>query len=51
MSFEHYNVEVRDRVKCISGVEGRHFFIFFLKTEIGLRPLSEIILSHYGVGG
>ncbi len=24
MSFEHYNVEVRDRVKCISGVEGKH---------------------------
>lgn len=23
MSFEGYNVEVRDRVKCISGVEGR----------------------------
>ena len=23
MSFEHYNVEVRDRVKCISGVEGK----------------------------
>ena len=23
MSFEHYNVEVRDRVKCISGIEGR----------------------------
>lgn len=22
MSFAHYNVEVRDRVKCISGVEG-----------------------------
>ena len=22
MSFEHYNVEVRDRVKCISGIEG-----------------------------
>ena len=22
MSFEHYNVEVRDRVKCISGMEG-----------------------------
>ena len=24
MSFEHYNVEVRDRVKCISGMEGKH---------------------------
>ena len=23
MSFEHYNVEVRDRVKCISGIEGK----------------------------
>lgn len=23
MSFEGYNVEVRDRVKCISGVEGK----------------------------
>ena len=22
MSFEHYNVEFRDRVKCISGIEG-----------------------------
>ena len=22
MSFEHYNVEIRDRVKCISGMEG-----------------------------
>ena len=22
MSFRHYNVEVRERVKCISGVEG-----------------------------
>lgn len=26
MSFEGYNVEVRDRVKCISGVEGKSFF-------------------------
>lgn len=25
MSFEGYNVEVRDRVKCISGVEGKLF--------------------------
>jgi hypothetical protein len=23
MSFDHYNVEVRERVKCISGIEGR----------------------------
>ena len=22
MSFEHYNVEIRDRVKAISGIEG-----------------------------
>lgn len=26
MSFEGYNVEVRDRVKCISGVEGKRVF-------------------------
>ena len=24
MSFRHYNVEVRERVKCISGVEGKN---------------------------
>ena len=39
MSFEHYNVEVRDRVKCISGSEGEanllinfkiwHSFIYY----------------------
>jgi heparosan-N-sulfate-glucuronate 5-epimerase len=23
MSFDHYNVEVRERVKCISGIEGK----------------------------
>ena len=23
MSFEHYNVEIRDRVKVISGIEGQ----------------------------
>ena len=28
MSFEHYNVEVRDRVKCISGIEGMESFTF-----------------------
>lgn len=27
MSFEGYNVEVRDRVKCISGVEGKEILI------------------------
>jgi len=31
MSFEGYNVEVRDRVKCISGVEGKTFLLNLLK--------------------
>ena len=26
MSFEHYNVEIRDRVKCISAAEGRRLY-------------------------
>lgn len=35
MSFEGYNVEVRDRVKCISGVEGT--FLVFLAVSAALR--------------
>jgi len=31
-SFEHYNVEVRDRVKCISGVEGMYHSV---STSVG----------------
>jgi len=27
MSFEHYNVEIRDRVKCISAAEGLPLFL------------------------
>jgi len=34
MSFEHYNVEIRDRVKCISAIEGS------LST-----PLTAVLLS------
>lgn len=34
MSFEGYNVEVRDRVKCISGVEGKTFSGFFIAAPI-----------------
>jgi heparosan-N-sulfate-glucuronate 5-epimerase len=30
MSFEHYNVEIRDRVKCISGIEGQFHCLLFL---------------------
>lgn len=37
MSFEGYNVEVRDRVKCISGVEGS-----FLKSEVANPACGEL---------
>lgn len=33
MSFEGYNVEVRDRVKCISGVEGL-LFLFKIRQDL-----------------
>lgn len=48
MSFEGYNVEVRDRVKCISGVEGVP-----LSTQWGPQgyfyaiQISQYGLSHY----
>lgn len=34
MSFEGYNVEVRDRVKCISGVEGRWCMYFTIEMHL-----------------
>lgn len=37
MSFEGYNVEVRDRVKCISGVEGS-----FLKSGVANPAFGEL---------
>lgn len=30
MSFEAYNVENRDRVKCVSGVEGKHLYVVIM---------------------
>ena len=41
MSFEHYNVEVRDRVKCISAMEGLYVKIFmsFMITCFGIPYL------------
>ena len=40
MSFEHYNVEKRDRVKCISAIEGV-YFIHGLRAHFVLRNISE----------
>ncbi len=41
MSFDHYNVEVRDRVKCISGIEGTsracRFLGRSLQTVVSVR--------------
>ncbi|ELT98477.1 hypothetical protein CAPTEDRAFT_225290 [Capitella teleta] len=48
MSFEHYNVEFRDRVKCISGIEGVP-----LSTQWGPQgyfypiQIAQYGLSHY----
>lgn len=48
MSFEHYNVEVRDRVKCISGAEGVP-----VSTQWGAQgyfypiQIAQYGLSHY----
>ncbi|GAB1602182.1 D-glucuronyl C5-epimerase-like [Argonauta hians] len=48
MSFEHYNVEVRDRVKCISGMEGVP-----VSTQWGPQghhypiQIAQFGLSHY----
>lgn len=48
MSFEHYNVEVRDRVKCISGMEGVP-----ISTQWGPQghhypiQIAQFGLSHY----
>ena len=36
-SFEHYNVEVRKRVKCITAIEGLSGFCFFYDTIIVCR--------------
>ncbi len=41
MSFEHYNVEVRDRVKCISGIEGLYAILFYKKKSTG-RTLEKL---------
>ena len=30
MYFENYNVEVRDRVKCVSASEGKYIYLCFL---------------------
>lgn len=42
MSFEGYNVEVRDRVKCISGVEGLCSAFFFFIVEMLLKFTAVI---------
>ncbi|XP_070561426.1 D-glucuronyl C5-epimerase B-like [Ptychodera flava] len=48
MSFDHYNVELRDRVKCISGVEGVP-----ISTQWGPQgyfypiQIAQFGLSHY----
>ena len=35
MYFENYNVEVRDRVKCVSASEGKHLYLYFLQCSDG----------------
>lgn len=40
MSFEGYNVEVRDRVKCISGIEGR---FCFRKLPVIIFPTYQMV--------
>lgn len=41
MSFAHYNVEVRDRVKCISGAEGKNDFRFTQSAVLLARNRLE----------
>ena len=43
MSFEHYNVEVRDRVKCISGMEGKCYNIAFDLTMFSLQKCRDLV--------
>jgi len=48
MSFQHYNVEIRDRVKCISAAEGRrHYFSLYLHDFIGpiSRSRSKMVIT------
>lgn len=35
MYFENYNVEVRDRVKCVSASEGKYMYLYFLQLVNG----------------
>lgn len=42
--FENYNVEVRDRVKCVSGIEGLYTFIHLLLHYL-LYKMCIIFLS------
>ncbi|CAH1773655.1 unnamed protein product [Owenia fusiformis] len=54
MSFEHYNVEVRDRVKCISGIEGvplstqwgAHGYYYPIQiAQYGLSHFSKFLIE------
>jgi len=53
MSFEHYNVEIRNRVKCISAVEGLYFLDAamtgpFMRSALACHSLSICLLhSHF----
>ncbi len=47
MSFEHYNVEVRDRVKCISGIEGQLSLLYICTPLQATRDLR--IRQHLSV--
>lgn len=46
MSFDHYNVEVRERVKCISGVEGKRTGAATASASLGVTVFPKRALGH-----
>jgi len=46
MSFEHYNVEIRDRVKCISASEGFLFCTFHNCTQRVKKQTRDVFANN-----
>ena len=45
MSFEHYNVEIRDRVKCISAAEGCLHYATTTTTTTTSGGLAQLVAT------